>query len=367
MSILELGFSFGRNTNNPQRPMDVKLTVVSAKTGTKEIIVKRPRIIGRARGIGIVIPHPTVSDRHCLLFDNAGLLMVQDLNSATGTFVGGRKIIMAPLPPGAEFTVGPLTFRAEYPYSGSLESLPKILHDEPETEAAPHHDAETPTQREAEAPAEPNHATQEFPSFFGFGTSASFPAVAQPSPQPEAAFTPPLEPDDAKPHIAKSAPSVKKLPPSMPPPLRKVVETPKPEFVQGSTFGEFADNADTTSETSSEPFAELETGIPGLNVDASIPIPQPVHPEPPEKKKPAGSLLDYFSKRPQRRKRLPPLTPDSIGPLDDADLNQHPIEQVNQIPTVPNTTGSLISPLEHHPAPTEVVDDDLSNFFKKLE
>ena len=79
---------------------------VGGKTGTIEIVVKRPKIIGRAQGIGIVIPHATVSDRHCLLFDNNGLLMIQDLNSARGTQVAGRKIVMAPLPPGAEFTVG---------------------------------------------------------------------------------------------------------------------------------------------------------------------------------------------------------------------------------------------------------------------
>jgi hypothetical protein len=211
--------------------MDVKLIVVSAKAGTKEISVRRPRILGRARGIGIVIPHPAVSERHCLLFEHAGLLMIQDLNSEHGTFIGGRKIILAPLPPGTEFSVGPLTLRADYSYSGNLDSLPKALYDEPEPvqertppAAAPtnregeapaepppphhaaatsspplpapaplppppaevppqpaiahaHRDGEAPENREGEAPAEPN-ATPQFSSFFGFDPNARFPSVA---------------------------------------------------------------------------------------------------------------------------------------------------------------------------------------------
>ena len=50
--------------------------------------------------------------------------MLRDLGSLNGTMVGGRRVKEAPLPPQAEFTIGPLTFRAEYQYEGDLSKLP---------------------------------------------------------------------------------------------------------------------------------------------------------------------------------------------------------------------------------------------------
>jgi hypothetical protein len=49
--------------------------------------------------------------------------------------VGGRRIKEAPLPPEAEFTVGPLTFRAEYQYDGDLSKLPSPVWAEEEATA----------------------------------------------------------------------------------------------------------------------------------------------------------------------------------------------------------------------------------------
>jgi hypothetical protein len=383
--------------------MDVKLIVVSAKTGTKEIFVKRPRILGRAQGIGIVIPHPSVSERHCLLFDHAGLLMVQDLNSAQGTFVGGRKIIMAPLPPGAEFTVGPLTLRAEYAYAGNLDALPKTLFDEPEAEPAtaplppapepipdnhqePRQDEDS-ERREGEAPAEPMNPTQEVPSFFGFGSNEGFPAVAQPAGLPEVSFAPSAESISPKPLAEIPAISAKKPTPPKPPPLPKTaVQSPAPHGAQAPNFGAFANLAETAADESSVPGDEPEMGIPGLVLDTDVPNPPPVPPDPPAKKKPGGSLLDYFSKRPPRRKRITRLPMDGLAP---------PVEAVPPPPTAaengsagkskpmppaakstwseeapPFAAAAPFSPspsAEPSPAPPESVDDDLSNFFKKLE
>lgn len=204
--------------------MDVKLIVVSGKTGTKEIFVRRPKILGRAKGIGIIIPHASVSDRHCLLFDNNGLLMIQDLNSAQGTHVGGRKIVTAPLPPGAEFTVGPLTFRAEYSYPGNLNALPKTLYAEAaDSESAAASSAandssngraigEAANSVAIEAPpiffnwetaehgasaetATPSAGVPEkTPPFFGLGNHEAYPAAAQQSQQPKVPFNPPSVP-----------------------------------------------------------------------------------------------------------------------------------------------------------------------------
>ncbi len=289
--------------------MDVKLIVVSAKTGTKEIFVKRPRILGRAKGIGIVIPHPTVSQRHCLLFDNGGLLMIQDLNSAQGTFVGGRKIIMAPLPPGAEFTVGPLTFRAEYAFSGSLDALPKTFFDEPEAEPVPtplsasqepiphehpqhlqgaapvqQNNGKAPESRDGEVLSEPSAAAQEIPSFFGFESQENFPTVVQPRQQPGPSFTPPAAPIVTKQHADNPADAKKHQPP-MPPPLPKVPELPGPGLATGPSFGDFAPPAGAGDEVASTQAMESEGGIPGLNVDSILSELPPVQQQPPLKKK----------------------------------------------------------------------------------
>jgi hypothetical protein len=373
--------------------MDVKLNIVGAKTGTKEILVKRPKILGRARGIGIVIPHPMVSERHCLLFEHAGMLMVQDLNSEQGTFIGGRKIVMAPLPPGAEFSVGPLTLRAEYAYSGNLDSLPKTIYDEPEVEApvtplpavqepipdSPHipplQTGEVAVPHENVAPAEPIAATPEFPSFFGFGNHVEFPAVTQPVALPEVSFAPPAAPIAPAPQVITPTVAVTKPQPPMPPPLPKVVQAPSPEAAPAPNFEDFASHVEAILETNFEPAAESETGIAGLNVDQPISASLPAQPTP-EKKPLGGSLLDYFSKRPARRKRVARVSPDSIVPA--ADTNPTSAAPAKPAPPVaPNAWSEALttpaaplppldSPLEINPLPPEEVDDDLSSFFKKL-
>ena len=171
----------------------------------------------------------------------------------------------------------------------------------------------------------------------------------------------------------------------MPPPLPKITDVLRSEHVLGPKIGDFSHSAGTTDEVS-EQAAELEPGIPGLNIDPNDLPPPPVQSEAPVKKKPGGSFLDYFSKRPPRRKRVARLTPDSIVPPADAEpnptvpTNQHPTGPVKQVPAATNGVwseespkfGAMPQPVEEpssetNPASLENVDDDLSNFFKKLE
>jgi hypothetical protein len=310
---------------------------------------------------------------------------------------------MAPLPPGAEFTVGPLTLRAEYSYLGNLDALPKTLYEEPEAEPAlapmpipqepiPHRSQdqwanEVPERRESEAPAEPTGAEREIPSFFGFGSNERFPAVAQPAGLPEVSFAPPTELSAPRPPADIPAISAKKPAPPTPPPLPKLVaEAPNPEFAQGPIFGSFPGAAGTDVEGSSAPGDEPELGIPGLVLDTNIPHPPPIPPEPPVKKKSVGSLLDYFGKRPPRRKRAARLPIDNIGPPAGAgsdppaaagnasaakakpippaakgDWSKDAPKYASAPPLPPETSAEPSS------APPENVDDDLSSFFKKLE
>ena len=60
--------------------------------------------------------HPLVSRQHCEVFEADGLLMVRDLGSLNGTFVGETRIAEQAMPvkPGDLLTVGPVTFRAVY-------------------------------------------------------------------------------------------------------------------------------------------------------------------------------------------------------------------------------------------------------------
>lgn len=94
--------------------MDAKLIIVGGKANTSEIAVRLPAVIGRSRDVDLTLDHPMISRQHCQLYVHEGLVKIRDMGSLNGTLVGQRPIREADLPPGAEFTVGPLTFRIEY-------------------------------------------------------------------------------------------------------------------------------------------------------------------------------------------------------------------------------------------------------------
>ncbi len=64
--------------------------------------------------MSVPLPHPLVSRRHCEIVENDGRLLVRDLNSLNGTFIGEERISEAILSPGSLLTVGTVTFRAVY-------------------------------------------------------------------------------------------------------------------------------------------------------------------------------------------------------------------------------------------------------------
>jgi hypothetical protein len=104
--------------------MEAKLAVVAGNTSKSEIRLQLPTTIGRGTGSGLCIAHPMISRRHCELSEQDGLLMLRDLDSLNGTFLGQQRISEAALRPGDRFTVGPITFRAEYEYDGDLSAIP---------------------------------------------------------------------------------------------------------------------------------------------------------------------------------------------------------------------------------------------------
>ncbi len=94
--------------------MKAKLVVVGGTTSTDEVLLRLPAIIGRGRSAQVTIPHALVSRQHCEISEADGQLLVRDLDSLNGTYVGDERIKEAILMPGALLTVGTVTFRAIY-------------------------------------------------------------------------------------------------------------------------------------------------------------------------------------------------------------------------------------------------------------
>ena len=115
--------------------MDAKLVVVGGETQTSEYPLSLPAIVGRSRTADLKLGHPLVSRKHCELFESDGQLMIRDLGSLNGTFVGEARISdTTALPPGATVTIGAVTFQAVYgdmtaedPADANTSELPDFL------------------------------------------------------------------------------------------------------------------------------------------------------------------------------------------------------------------------------------------------
>jgi pSer/pThr/pTyr-binding forkhead associated (FHA) protein len=95
--------------------MDAKLVVVGGESQEAEYSLQLPTIVGRSRGADLRLQHPLVSRKHCEFFEQGGRLMIRDLNSLNGTFVGDARISEATeLAPGDLVTVGSVVFRAVF-------------------------------------------------------------------------------------------------------------------------------------------------------------------------------------------------------------------------------------------------------------
>src|SRR5829696_2957187 len=74
-------------------------------------ITKDVTIVGRGHFCDVVVDHPSLSKRHCVLVKTDGLLVVRDLASTNGTKVKGQKIRWAALLPDDRLTLGGYKFR----------------------------------------------------------------------------------------------------------------------------------------------------------------------------------------------------------------------------------------------------------------
>jgi predicted component of type VI protein secretion system len=122
---------FGLVPNGPSAietapAIGARLEVIEGRATQSEVHLTLPAILGRGPDATVLIKHPTVSRVHCEITDKDGILVVRDLRSKNGTFVGGQRISEAELRPGDILTVGPLTFRAIYEPSEKAPSAPAI-------------------------------------------------------------------------------------------------------------------------------------------------------------------------------------------------------------------------------------------------
>lgn len=95
--------------------MQAKLVVVGGRANKQEVDIRLPYSIGRSDDANLTIEHRAISRQHCELVERQGQLVLRDVGSANGTFIGERQITGEEvLAPGDTFTIGPLTFRAVY-------------------------------------------------------------------------------------------------------------------------------------------------------------------------------------------------------------------------------------------------------------
>ncbi len=103
--------------------MEVTLTVIRGKTNKKSVPLVIPATIGRSREADLTIAHPMVSRRHCEIVEVDGQLVIRDLESLNGTIIAEQRVQESPLPPGEEFSIGPIAFRVEYEYAADPSTV----------------------------------------------------------------------------------------------------------------------------------------------------------------------------------------------------------------------------------------------------
>jgi pSer/pThr/pTyr-binding forkhead associated (FHA) protein len=82
---------------------------------TREIVLGRlPVTVGRGVDAEVALDDHSVSRRHCVIYEMAGMLEVRDLGSRNGTFVNGLGIAKARMMPRDKLTIGTRTFVVDY-------------------------------------------------------------------------------------------------------------------------------------------------------------------------------------------------------------------------------------------------------------
>ncbi len=92
-----------------------KFIVVGGGVAGQQFEVTLPATIGRSHNSTVVLTQPLVSRHHCRIEVQGGSLLVEDLGSLNGTYIGNQQIReRSVLEPGGLLTIGTVTLRAVY-------------------------------------------------------------------------------------------------------------------------------------------------------------------------------------------------------------------------------------------------------------
>ena len=97
----------------------------STALANKLFLVEKDMIVGRARDCDLSLAVAHLSRRHARLFFEDGVLWVEDLGSANGTFLNGRRVTRAQVRGGDELAFDTLVFTVR----GTATSDDDLAHD----------------------------------------------------------------------------------------------------------------------------------------------------------------------------------------------------------------------------------------------
>ena len=104
--------------------MKVIFIPLSGARGRRPIVAPSlPITLTRPRQEGSSLAASTISECHCEIREQDGLLVVQDLGSRHGTFVNGRRVKQSPLWPGDTLSVGTNSFLVSYQPARNREGI----------------------------------------------------------------------------------------------------------------------------------------------------------------------------------------------------------------------------------------------------
>ena len=89
--------------------MKIKISVRLGAEYKGSKTVQIPCFIGRSKDVGLTIAHPSVSRKHCEIYEESGRLFLRDNSSLNGTLLRGE-FVDSPVPvnPGDVFVIGEL-------------------------------------------------------------------------------------------------------------------------------------------------------------------------------------------------------------------------------------------------------------------
>jgi pSer/pThr/pTyr-binding forkhead associated (FHA) protein len=107
--------------------MQATFVVIEPKLTPSQFTVELPATVGRGREADLKFSNGLLSRRHCELVEGEGGIVVRDLGSRNGTFIGGNRVERAPLAPGELLTVGGITMRAVYGEEDDVALAPAAM------------------------------------------------------------------------------------------------------------------------------------------------------------------------------------------------------------------------------------------------